>query len=726
MSDYSDFTKEELLKFAKFVGFGFYRVTEAGQFVECDERARKIFGIPRNENDLSKHSILELYVTPREREWRKSKLEKNKGEPLCSTLSLRINGENTLLFDMCWFDSSYQDQGNFVGLVSKIEERTLFPKMFDTFPMGLYEVDDKNRIVRVNKKMLEIFGYKNETDILGTDIKDLYEEEADEEKFSVEIKEKGFAHDILLVKDANNKTLDIECFSQNIYPYEKARWGMMTDVTRRESYYRALDYMPTGYYHVEHEKITHCNDQFARILGLEKKEDAVGINMAEVFHPDEKASEKLFKDLQAADEKGEPLRNYEFETIRINDKKKIWISIDVHFFKDRRGKVIGREGTIRDISEKVELKEKVEKTEKRINEITEDLNNLIHTFLHPVLKFSGHAELFHQLGKILLKSIRHKEPEKSDIQKLGEELENKLIEIQKGLKDISDVFEMAAVLAPKFETIINVLDYDLEKAEGSKILVDKATRDAALWLLEELDLIGFFNENIKKGKLVEVITDDFIEYLQNILFDYLIRTANILQSETRMMRREVEALRRYIEVGQKRLYSFRRCNLGKILEENIEVFKPVLAQKDIDIEFTPPTNLYASISEIDIDRVICNLLHNANKYSKKGPGYVLKVRARDLQQENEVEIMISSLGIPITKREIENNDIFKFGYRGKLAFQTDRDGTGVGLADAWDVIEQHHGKITITSEPIRDDGDPPQYRVPYITTVTVRLPKAVE
>jgi signal transduction histidine kinase len=118
------------------------------------------------------------------------------------------------------------------------------------------------------------------------------------------------------------------------------------------------------------------------------------------------------------------------------------------------------------------------------------------------------------------------------------------------------------------------------------------------------------------------------------------------------------------------------------------------------------------------------LLHNANKYSHKGPGRFVRIKTRDLQQETEAEIIIESYGIPIKKGEIESGDIFKFGYRSKLAFRTDRDGTGVGLADAKDVIEQHHGKITITSEPIRDDGDPPKYKVPYITTVTVRLPKS--
>jgi signal transduction histidine kinase len=191
------------------------------------------------------------------------------------------------------------------------------------------------------------------------------------------------------------------------------------------------------------------------------------------------------------------------------------------------------------------------------------------------------------------------------------------------------------------------------------------------------------------------------------------------------MKREVETLRKYIAVGQKKIHSFRMCNIGKILEENIEIFKPILAQKDIEIEYKPPGHIDAMISEIDIDRVICNLLHNANKYSylSLGRGRVVRIKIRDLYQENAVEFSISSYGIPIKKEEIDNGAIFNFGYRSQFAYKTNRDGTGVGLADARDVIHQHQGTITITSKPVRDDGDPPQYKVPYITTVTVRLPK---
>lgn len=719
---------------AKFIGMGFYRVKESGEFLEADSKARELFGIPPGEQDLAKYSIAKLYIFPAERKLRLDKLKNPAGKPISSTLSIRVNGENRLLFDQCWCDRNGGVERCFSGLVANIEDRVIFPKMFEEFPMGVYELDDENKIVHFNNQALKIFGYteKDRENLLGRSIADFYVDLEELKKFSEKVSKDGHGCDILKFKHAKNKIIELECFTAHINEFNKARWGMIYDVTKRERYYRALDNMPTGYYYIKYNEkrehrhqgeIVQCNEQFARIVGVDNKDKLLGRDVRKYYASLEEG-EEYFKHLDEADQKGEPLLNYLFRLIRADNGKIAHIEIDARLVKEN-GKVIGREGTIRDISEKVELEEKVKNSEKRLNKMIADINNLIHTFLHPVLKFTGHAELFQQLGKVLFKSIRLKDPGKTNIKKLGEELENKLIDIQKELKSISDSSESAAVLAPKFETIINVFDYNQDKAEESRILVDKAIRDAALWVLEELEQIEFFNENIKKGKLEGVITNEFIEYLQNILFDYLIRTASILQYETHVMKREVEALRKYIEMGQKRIYNFRMCDIGKILEENIEIFKPILAQKDIEIEYEPPGHIDAMISEIDIDRVICNLLHNANKYSylSLGRGRFVRIKIKDFYQENAVELSISSYGIPIKKQEIDNGAIFNFGYRSQFAYKTNRDGTGVGLADAKDVINQHQGTISITSKPVRDDGDPPQYKVPYITTVTIRLPK---
>jgi signal transduction histidine kinase len=191
-----------------------------------------------------------------------------------------------------------------------------------------------------------------------------------------------------------------------------------------------------------------------------------------------------------------------------------------------------------------------------------------------------------------------------------------------------------------------------------------------------------------------------------------------------MMKREVDALRVNIGMNKERRYTFSRCDIGVILEENVERFKSVLLEKDIEIDYQKSGNLEAYISANDIDRVICNLLYNARKYSYEGKGRFVKIRAREVQPANMIEISICSLGIPIKKEEIETGKIWDFGYRGDMAYATDRDGTGIGLADAKEVIENHNGEICITSIPTRNETNPPGYKVPYLTTVLIKIPRA--
>lgn len=147
--------KESILKAAQFLGMGFYKVKESGKFLEADSIARELFGIPQDEADLSKYSIADLYIFPAERKLRLDKLNNSDGKPIRSTLSLRVKGESKLLFDQCWWCDSIDDKEKcFAGLIADIEERAIFPKMFEEFPMGVYELDDDNKIVHFNKKSI--------------------------------------------------------------------------------------------------------------------------------------------------------------------------------------------------------------------------------------------------------------------------------------------------------------------------------------------------------------------------------------------------------------------------------------------------------------------------------------------------------------------------------------------------------------------------------------------
>ncbi|MCX6578916.1 MAG: PAS domain-containing sensor histidine kinase [Candidatus Aminicenantes bacterium] len=725
--------KKDILKVAEFLGMGYYRVKESGEFVEASPFARKLFGIPQDETDLSKHSIEKLYIFPAERKLRIDNLKKSIGTPMTHTLSIRVNGEYRLLFDQCWCQQEAGGEIFIAGLAKNIEDRAISGKMFDEFPLGLYQLDEEKRIVNFNKKSLKIFGYNksDEGKLLGRNIVEFYVNLEEREAFSKKLEKEGHANDVLKFRNVKNEVIELECFTEHHNELKMASWGVIHDVTEQQRYFRALDKMPTGYYYIEynqdakkrhHGTIKQCNEKFASIMGVENKGKLIGDDVTK-FYASKEDGEEYFRLLDEADKKGEPVLNHRFRIRRADNGDISYVAIDSHLVREH-GKVIGREGTLRDINKQVELEEKVKTHEERLSKITADINNLIHTFMHPVLKFSGHSELFHQLGTIIYKSIRHNEPGRTNLHNLGKELAEKLKGIQASLNYLSENSENAADLKPVIEKIMNVFDYELNRAEESNILLDKAIRDAALWILEELELAGFFNGNTKIGVTGNVITGEFVEYLENILFEYLIRTAGILKGETQAMRREVEALRRYITFEEKKIYTYRRHNLKKVIEENIELFKPILAQKDIETEYQLTGDLNVMISENDIDRVICNLFHNASKYSDHGPGRFVRVKSRELQRENAVELSINSCGTPIKKDEIDNGDIFKFGYRSEFAYKMDRDGTGVGLADAKEVINEHGGEITVTSEPMRDDGDPRQYKVPYITTVTIKLPKS--
>lgn len=118
-----------------------------------------------------------------------------------------------------------------------------------------------------------------------------------------------------------------------------------------------------------------------------------------------------------------------------------------------------------------------------------------------------------------------------------------------------------------------------------------------------------------------------------------------------------------------------------------------------------------------------NIIHNAVKYSFRPPAEYEKYRsikiwgAWDRGNQNFYVIYIQNYGVGITKEEIEKGLIFQTFYRGEMASDKRRIGSGFGLAYARQVIEDvHHGSIAATSIPLGGDA--------YLTTFAISLPKS--
>lgn len=106
-------------------------------------------------------------------------------------------------------------------------------------------------------------------------------------------------------------------------------------------------------------------------------------------------------------------------------------------------------------------------------------------------------------------------------------------------------------------------------------------------------------------------------------------------------------------------------------------------------------------------QVVDNLLSNAVKYNHDGG--LLDVRLR--HDGDAVELTVTNTGQVLTPGETEK--IFELGFRSAAALASTEDGDGIGLGIAREIVAQHGGTITASTDP--EAGT---------TSLRVRLPAA--
>ncbi|MBP7053217.1 MAG: HAMP domain-containing histidine kinase [Phycisphaerae bacterium] len=94
-----------------------------------------------------------------------------------------------------------------------------------------------------------------------------------------------------------------------------------------------------------------------------------------------------------------------------------------------------------------------------------------------------------------------------------------------------------------------------------------------------------------------------------------------------------------------------------------------------------------------IEETIANVLFNAVKYTPPGGKVSLEAEA----EGDRVRIRVADTGIGVP--EADASRIFDEFYRADNARETERDGTGLGLAFARQVIERHGGRIWLENNP---------------------------
>lgn len=127
-----------------------------------------------------------------------------------------------------------------------------------------------------------------------------------------------------------------------------------------------------------------------------------------------------------------------------------------------------------------------------------------------------------------------------------------------------------------------------------------------------------------------------------------------------------------------------QANLKDIVEDALREFKVILSEKDISINLKDE-DLIFNLDERWLKEAIHNLVDNAIKYSPNGSTINISVYKSYLNYNLDIENECKEISEEILPK------IFERFYRGKNSVS--KDGLGLGLYIAREIIEKHGGNI---------------------------------
>ncbi len=153
---------------------------------------------------------------------------------------------------------------------------------------------------------------------------------------------------------------------------------------------------------------------------------------------------------------------------------------------------------------------------------------------------------------------------------------------------------------------------------------------------------------------------------------------------------------------------FEEMILSDVLAEAIERVYPQIEGRGLKLwtQITASVDLAIDGDPVRLGQVFEHVLRNAASYTL--PGGWIEVKART--EGGHAMVTVADNGVGIDEDELDR--VFERMYRGRSAEAgpTDSRGLGLGLYLARQIVEAHHGTITLESEPNLG------------TTVTIRIP----
>jgi PAS domain S-box-containing protein len=375
-----------------------------------------------------------------------------------------------------------------------------------------------------------------------------------------------------------------------------------------------------------------------------------------------------------------------FETVRLRkDGRTIQVYLTVSPVLDASGQLIGTSTIARDITEKKAVEEAITKKQRELEDFFENSVVGLH-WVGPdgsilwanraemeLLGYSPDEYIGHHIAEF------HADREVIDdiLLRLGRKEKLHGYEARLKCKDgsLRHVLISSSVLWENDE-FVHTRCFTLDVTERRR--VEQALRRA-----EKMAAVG------RLAATVAHEINNPLETVTNLL--YLAKIAKTLPESKNCIAQAQNEMRRIAHLTRQTLGFFKdtvaphRCDLSKLIDELLGVYKTKLSSKNVRIQTRlKPSTVVAR--EGELRQVISNLLMNALDASS--PDQSILIRVKPVGERVRFTIADEGIGISLDNRD----HIFEPFFTTKETL-----GTGLGLWVTKEIVEKHHGKLQFKS-----------------------------
>lgn len=189
---------------------------------------------------------------------------------------------------------------------------------------------------------------------------------------------------------------------------------------------------------------------------------------------------------------------------------------------------------------------------------------------------------------------------------------------------------------------------------------------------------------------IEIITND--EGLNRQQMNSLLKIVNGKAEEV------IELINKFFELAklesEDKTIEISKVNVNEVCQKKILDYYDILSSRDFEVSIIiPEETIYALGNEIELERILDNLISNAIKYGAEGKMVGIELAAN----QDNVYISIADKGKGIA--ELHREHVFDRMYTMDDSRNSLYQGSGLGLTITKTLVEKMGGKISLESMP---------------------------